>query len=128
MGIDAEKVSFEESFEETDSVGVTFLFPPCFKDDSILSTDDGVTMGRRDDTSRSGSRWGQEGLWEGTRGKGKLTEEGKDKDTGEGGGVRGKDFEGKGYMWKGQSVSNRSSIDSVNIYSIGVPVSVYYIR
>ncbi len=56
MGIDAEEGSFEESFEETDSVGVTFPFPPCFKDDSILSTVDGVTIERRDDTSRFGSR------------------------------------------------------------------------
>ena len=55
MGIDAEEGSFEESFEETDSVGVTFPFPPCFEDESILSTDNGVTVGKRDDTSHSGS-------------------------------------------------------------------------
>ncbi len=77
-------------------------------------------MGRRDDTSRSGSKWGQEGLWEGTRGKVKLTEKGKDKDTGEGGGIRKKDFVDKGFMWKGQLVGNRSSVDSVDIYSVGM--------
>lgn len=56
MGIDAKEGFFEESFEEIDSVGVTFLFPPSFKDDSILSTVNGVTMRRRDDSLRSKSR------------------------------------------------------------------------
>ncbi len=56
MGIDVEERSFEKSFEETESIGVTFPFPPCFEDDSILSTDDEVTMERRGDTSRSASR------------------------------------------------------------------------
>ncbi len=54
MGIDVEEGFFEESFEKTDLVGVIVLFPPCFKNDSILSTIDGMTMKRRDDTLRSG--------------------------------------------------------------------------
>ncbi len=56
MGINAEEGFFKESFEETDSVGITFPFPSCFEDDSILSTDDRLTIGRRGDTLRSASR------------------------------------------------------------------------
>ncbi len=56
MEIDAKERSFEESFEETNSVRVTFPFPLCFEDDSILSTDDGVIIRRRDDTFRSGPK------------------------------------------------------------------------
>ncbi len=56
MGIDAKEGFFEESLEETDLVGVTFPFPPCFEDDSILSIDDGVTIRRRGDTSHLASR------------------------------------------------------------------------
>ncbi len=50
------------------------------------------------------------------RGVGKLTVEGKDKDKdkGEGGDVRGKDFSGKGFMIGKQSVGLRSLVDSVD--------------
>ena len=52
----------EGSFEEIDSVGVTFPFPPCFEDSSILLTDDGETRGRQGDISCSESRGEQERL------------------------------------------------------------------
>lgn len=50
MEIGEEKGSFKEFFKETDSVGITFLFPPCFKNKSILSINDRVTIERQDDT------------------------------------------------------------------------------
>lgn len=50
MEIDVKEESFEESFKGTDSIGVTFLFPPYFKDESILLTDNRVIVRRQDDT------------------------------------------------------------------------------
>lgn len=99
--IDVEEESFKESFEKTVPIGVTFTFPPYFKDESISSTNDKVTIRRRDDILHSRSRWGQKCFWQGMRGKEKSTEEGNNKVISESGGIRGKDFIGKGFMWKG---------------------------
>lgn len=51
IGIEVKKTSYELSFKEIDLVGVTFSFPPCFKDHSILSIDDWGIIRRQDDTS-----------------------------------------------------------------------------
>ena len=120
MEIEVKERSFQESFEETDCVGVTFFFPLCFKDDSILSTDNGVTMARRGDTLRSESRWGQERLWEDRRDVGKLTVEGKDKnkDKGKSEGIRGKDFLSKSFMIEKQLVGFCSLVNLVNLVNL----------
>lgn len=50
--MEANEGSFEKSFEETELVRVTFLFAFCFKEDSILSTNNGKIILRQDDISR----------------------------------------------------------------------------
>lgn len=44
MAIKTKERSFEEFFEGTDLVGITFPFLPYFEKDSILSINDGRTI------------------------------------------------------------------------------------
>ena len=56
MKIDAKEGFFIKSFEKTDFIGVIFLFPPCFKNNTILSIDDKVIIEKPGDILHLGSR------------------------------------------------------------------------
>lgn len=67
---------------------------------------------------RLGSKWRQIWLWEGIRGKGKLTEKGNDKDTNKGWGIRGKNFADKVFMIREHFISFCSLMNLVNLVNI----------
>lgn len=102
MRIETKKESFKESFEETDSIEIIFLFFSCFKDESILLMNNRVTIKRWDDTLFSESKWGQKRLWEDKKDIGKLIIADKDKnrDKGEIRDIKGKNLSSKVFMIK----------------------------
>lgn len=115
MKIEIEKEVFKIFFEKTDSVGVIYPFLLCFKDKSILSADDEMTIRRRDDTFSFRLKWGREELWEDIRSKKKSTEEGTNKDIDESEALKRKALVDKSFIIGEQSINFYSSVDLVDL-------------
>lgn len=122
MGIEAKERFFEKLLEENEPVGFTSFSTPCFKDCSIISTNDMVTLEQQECMLHLESRWRQERLWENTRGIEKLIERGNDKD--EVRDIRGNNYANKSFIIEVQLVNNCNLVNLVDSVDLWLVVSI----